>query len=641
MKKNNEQFLNPYYFIPLPKKKTPAYEEEKDKLTGKITYEIVTRTPLFIPNTSCDRAFGEMEKGHKSYDFYSYKELKSGEALESEYTPVIPGSEVRGMIRSVYEAVTGSCMSVINDGQPIFYRSGMRDYFQPGLLKKEEDKVILLTAKAVYWKRDDAKNTDYLDGQKLYYKAEEYKQRWYVTDISETETTWNSGYLLRGELEPKGVKFSTKKNVAIFSPCNKKEKPLIFDENLQKDYKRLLEAYQKDSGSYKAYAVAYKRFMEDPEQCYFPVYFKEEKSFSEKIIHIAPAAIPKRRYAKRIKDILGEMSPCHLDKELCPACDLFGMVEKGNQIRAKASRLRFCDAVFQKENSQGEIYCQKMNLQELASPHLSNAQMYLKRPENAWDWNYDLWREKNGKNYPYKAELNGRKFYWHHVNPDIQNMTTVKTVKNTERNVTVRPVTDGVTFIGEIFFNGITRKQLDQLIYLCNISSPVIQKKDEEKQELGYKLGMGKPIGLGSIQMRVKNIKTRCFNPKQADFYSEQTIDFLDANESERYTVSYNDAGFLNENHIRDWFKMLMDLNITKDCTISYPYMDVQLEKMDVKVKVVNKNGKTSWKSLGGFQWFVANKDTKENKQCLVKKEEEKRDEIKLPYLKVTAFRKR
>lgn len=119
------KFVNPYHFISFPKTKAPGYTDE-DRHTGMIRYTITTKTPLFIPNSSSDTAFKfeEAEKVrtekqyHKSYDFFSYTELDEKENYEGKfYVPVVPGSEMRGVIRSVYETLTDSCMGVLNEDE--------------------------------------------------------------------------------------------------------------------------------------------------------------------------------------------------------------------------------------------------------------------------------------------------------------------------------------------------------------------------------------------------------------------------------------------------------------------------------------------------------------------------------------------
>lgn len=175
MSKSQKEFLNPYYFIPLPEKRVDRPKEKgEERLSGKIVYRLTTRTPLSIPNTSCDQAFSSELEGHKSYDFYSYQNLNSLEGEKEPREPIIPGSELRGMFRSVYEAITGSCMSSVNDDMVITNRIIPKQSFKPGLLKKDGDDIVLIPGKGtrIYWD----KVGDFQDGDKVFFKKGEDKK---------------------------------------------------------------------------------------------------------------------------------------------------------------------------------------------------------------------------------------------------------------------------------------------------------------------------------------------------------------------------------------------------------------------------------------------------------------------------------
>ena len=170
-----QRFVNPYNFIPFSENKAKAYGET-DTHTGVITYSVTTKTPLFIPNTGNDNAFCTADE-HKSYDFFSYNELESGKNYKNEYfEPVIPGSELRGMIRSIYETLTDSCVSVFNDEMYPERRTG--DVFSAGLLYRKEanGKVVyeLHKAKSFQWTKAFTNKdlvAQYKEGQKVYFRA--------------------------------------------------------------------------------------------------------------------------------------------------------------------------------------------------------------------------------------------------------------------------------------------------------------------------------------------------------------------------------------------------------------------------------------------------------------------------------------
>ena len=134
-----KRFVNPYNFIPLMEscsRSVPTAEFE-DCYTGYFDCRIKLLTPLFIPNTSSSsRLLSEEEKRNekckdekwKGYDFYSYDDWSSeeweGKGLPlPPQNPAIPGSEIRGALRSVFEAAFNGCMSSVSAGRVLSERT--------------------------------------------------------------------------------------------------------------------------------------------------------------------------------------------------------------------------------------------------------------------------------------------------------------------------------------------------------------------------------------------------------------------------------------------------------------------------------------------------------------------------------------
>lgn len=116
-KREGYRFLNPYNFVRYLDK--PAQEPTVESpaellmwrcpppphdryvgLTGSITCTVEAKTPLFISDS---HAVDEDGNGHKSYRFFQYEDR-----------PALPASSLRGMVRSVFEAVTNSCFAVFD-----------------------------------------------------------------------------------------------------------------------------------------------------------------------------------------------------------------------------------------------------------------------------------------------------------------------------------------------------------------------------------------------------------------------------------------------------------------------------------------------------------------------------------------------
>ncbi len=221
------QFVNPYNFIPLQGKraKTPQKPEGGDTYTGVIHYSVLTKTPLFIPNTSNQDAFCIGVEDHKSYDFFSYTDLsnRKGSIKGEYYMPVIPGSEMRGMLRSNFEILTNSCMSAIDDDVVLSKRTN--ETFEPGLLRKNENGTYDLYAAEDCLVRTKGKNSleddwapdnehyirqcyiqdDILEGTKVHVEAEgrgKCKTLAYNMSTKERAVHNDEGYVIKGEAGP-------------------------------------------------------------------------------------------------------------------------------------------------------------------------------------------------------------------------------------------------------------------------------------------------------------------------------------------------------------------------------------------------------------------------------------------------------
>lgn len=305
---------------------------------------------------------------------------------------------------------------------------------------------------------------------------------------------------------------------------------------------KILKEYKKNTDAYDNYAAAFERFKTGKSEMYFPVYYSmikanhyvaNVKETEEKtMIFLSPAAITREMYHNTIGDCAGSYKTCEKEENCCPACALFGMVGKTGE--AIASRLRFSDLHCEKPVKENP-YLPMVTLKELSSPKLNNMEFYLKRPKDAWFWTYDYYIDSKGTLYWHTPELNGRKFYWHapqaatsmsvylgvtkqssSVFEHPQHDVTLKQMyeapvdpktnrRENNRNVTAQLLDRGNTFHGTLYFKHISEKELKQLIWLLNAGDfGTIAEK-----QYGYKLGTGKPLGLGSVAVCVNAVKIR------------------------------------------------------------------------------------------------------------------------------------
>lgn len=111
----NREFHNPYNFVPAPERnknnqpitgelgdREPCGHDRyySDKYSGKLHVKMRVETPLLLPDTA--RMIYDNVKEHKSYPV----------RVDADGKPFINPTAIKGMLRSTYEAITNSRMSV-------------------------------------------------------------------------------------------------------------------------------------------------------------------------------------------------------------------------------------------------------------------------------------------------------------------------------------------------------------------------------------------------------------------------------------------------------------------------------------------------------------------------------------------------
>lgn len=602
------EFINPYNFIPLTGNRAEG-TKEKGTYTGVIDYSVLTKTPLFIPNTSNDNAFRiKLEEGeHKSYEFFSYTDLSDRTEVIKvpNYKPVIPGSEMRGMLRSYYEILTNSCMSAIDDNTVTLSKRTNQAY-EAGLIKKtgpdtydlyRAQDYLMRTEKENslkddnFWKNDDSHNTrkcyvqeSLKEGREVFFfykepesenKADNKKMEFknkrkllarYVSD-KKTDEQNRTGYVIKGEDGPQTGTMQQKHCCHIFEKPGEEEEPYRRNISLS-TLDKVLKAYKDNSKDkdqdheqdrdqdkkiyrYQEYDEQLKEFISGGGGTFFPVYYSEVPPYDNKKetkhLMLSPACITREIYRRTLREMIGTHASCTGKDKLCPACTLFGTI--GSDF-ARTSRIRVADLVCTEPEAK-ECYDKPVTIAPLSSPKLNNMEFYLKRPKNAWFWTYDYYIDDKGNVHANRDGINGRKFYWHQPDMKLENQEANKL------NMTIRPLKKNITFKGKLYFRNLTKTELDQLIYLLSAGD---DKEELREKTHGYKLGGGKPLGLGSIAVSVDQVSVRSYAKDVDNHVVERKESTYDA-----YSVPE-----IEEKILRDFTRMT-DFNAVKDKNISYP----------------------------------------------------------------------
>lgn len=367
------RFVNPYNFVPLLGKcnrRIPESgnmeSEEAGRLTGYLQCRMKLLSPLFIPNSSSDTVLlSENEKNEneksgkkksgkkKGYEFFSYEDLSERDTDKASDTwpqppsePVIPGSEIRGAVRSVFEAAFNGCMSSISGERMLSRRTN--DPKLPGILFQTNgqwfirscEKAMLFVERE--WIKGRTENMGVLVPEEQYDRMKEGQEIWiklsqkafrtrkgnklisigkviekYYIPECEDNAEWEvkksnlkeegflQGWLHKGE--PFGMK---KHHESVFYESNPKGTEKRVPEEDIRLLKELLEEY-KDSKKNKQKKAQewYHDYKLSPDKL-IPVYYSKTK---DQHYYLSPACIGKEAFIKTINGLLknnGDYRPC-------------------------------------------------------------------------------------------------------------------------------------------------------------------------------------------------------------------------------------------------------------------------------------------------------------------------------------------
>lgn len=435
---NSEKFINPYNFVSQNKEKVIRGAVEYGDLTGKITCRLKVKDKLALPDHSA-------AEGKQKFDFYKI-----------DGKPVVPGSEIKGCIRSVYETVTHSCFSVVNSNVLSSRLDNPDSSVEPGLLVYENAAWRLYSA-------------DKFEKSKLgkYGKvaANGVKREWHKWGINfdVTETYYFFKKTLVCELDKEDIeKFDELFDIYISNAAKSKE------------FSNILNVYKNNWHNHKSVPVFYKL------------------NSSGKFEYLSLAQVSRKMYLNTVKNLLGSYSPdkCGVEietsdgkkyAEYCPACRLFGTIAN----TPLNGRISFSDAV---EHKNVRISNSYFNLPELSSPKITSVEFYSEFPGrgNGSDrWDYD----DEG------VTLKGRKYYYH---------SPAKSEKFLgPRSVATKPALENSEFVFDVYFDKISETELKQLLWVLTLGENSVDG------EYLHKLGFGKPVGYGSVKIVADKITLR------------------------------------------------------------------------------------------------------------------------------------
>ena len=566
-KDSGTSFVNPYNFVPLSKADVVrGYQaEEGGSLCGVIKCTLRTRTPMAVPDMEGlpqSQVNGLAHKGEgipRGVPFFRVPSADGGAAG----IPTIPGSEIRGVIRSAFEALDNGCLSV-NNSNIASARSAFP--LRPAILQATDGVLSLCEARKL--KKSEAHNQGAI------------------------RRSWHEPNGRRNELNGRRIKTSHFAKSTTMVELTQEEL-----QRAVRDYRHVVDIYKKNDANPTRFDSTHTLVPDPlPSNGSWVVFYTILKAIpgtdQEDVLYLSPAQITRTVFRKRVNDLLGSHAKCEDSGDMCEACAMFGMIGKRGQA---SSCLRFGDATMRlrKGESYSDCLIGGVTLKELSSPKPSSLEFYTKRPLDkdnrpARMWTYD------GATYGYKQRgqfwdpmtkrfppetstlVRGRKFYLHHyvdeTGADKAILDAARSNEQTIRNMTVEVVRSGVEFTFDVYFERLREDQLAKLVWtLC------IGENDLGGTQL-HMVGHGKPLGLGSSKIKVDRVLVR----ELGDAYRlvERNVGDVLA-----------EATFPDQDVVRD-YRTITSFILTKGLTVSYPLAD-------------DLGGDSN--SQASHQWFAAN----------------------------------
>ena len=578
--------LNPYNFAPLTEtvRRQPLADWFAGSLySGWITYALDPLSPVAVPDPRYRVVGKEPQEqfcpfwGYETDADAAHRSSKLAELAPAEWPgasprrdthvpdkrtdelyrcdprlPVIPGSEMRGMLRAAHAAFANGCLTQLEQTRALGRRSS-------DALKYSAFLVARLAAgerpgddpygTTVSWSLEPADrfklNTDpareaalglhdtLRDGAIVRFRADDDNvilRGPGITPFLKAVTPHESltGGASIGErtgMVHRSNYIFRKASETLFAPVP--SAPLQIGEEAEQTaiaFFRTLEHYRESNHGEKTYNRTHARMDQLLHRPYeladmeFPLFFPLYHDVARKVF--SPAMISYRPSRKQISDFLRDTShgPCNASDALCPTCAIIG---RGLPDNSWMGSLRFSDLVPVDQRDLPARY-ETLALPELSTPRVTSTEFSLARPkeagaspsarypdttQRAW-WDFDTCQSEKGTVRPYEGgRLQGRKFYWHHSGAVVERSDRNKS--NPKRSMTVRALRaktglkevvlpeDTNRLEGRIWFDQVPLDTIRQLVWLLTLGDP-----PDAPDTHAHHVGMGKPVGLGSVRLR-------------------------------------------------------------------------------------------------------------------------------------------
>lgn len=555
--KNHRAFA-PYNFVELPDQVIDAESLPEqntfssDRHTGRILCKLTTESPLYI---RCGLSPSDFKRiGDLSTSIQDLKELTSAERSRrtdffkhpASLYPVIPGSSLRGMLRTLIEIVSFSKIEKVSDYHRFFFRAVAapagdalgEEYdkilgkggtkVKAGYLERQADgswhicPAQPIEGKSFIWVKEPLVITSGIEltpmDDRNYYPQQitvsfqdiqEKNGRYFAQQVSSDLDALNykgmlvtSGNMIEGNRTGEKTK---RKNHCLIREKNSQVKPLKIDDGAILDYCRSLTEFQKekidqDNGVLENHRPVF--YCEPPKD-------KDVTLFGHNPNFRIPYSPNRDGRAASVANFIpfNLRNPDSIDI----AEAIFGWVTSQYQkAPARAGRVFISDATIDAGHplTDQEIWITgnadgRIIPKILATPKPTTFQHYLVQSENT-----KAEREKlkhYGSQPNVDTVIRGHKLYWHQKNVSlsyIQESRTSEIDDKPKQYTEIKPIRENITFQFTIRFENLSDVELGALLWILNLAQDKQHRSHiTGDQKYRFLLGMGKPFGMGAIKI--------------------------------------------------------------------------------------------------------------------------------------------
>ncbi len=544
----------PYNFVPLPEVVVTAVDDAKDlpdhdryypdRHTGYFEVKLTTKSPLYVRCPFILEEFLRQERGEDTNAPFRQQVRNTPDFFytHDRNQPVIPGSSLRGMLRSVLEIVSYGKMQRVTEKKLFFrtvddtavgryYRERMTGKVEAGFLKPKTDGYVIKVCQMARVQRNKVggnlyegqgpNKTPRWDGQ-----PHQWMRVWvhlssngkFVEDLRYNQQfEWKEGILvITGDIPKK------RKEFVFLLPASDAEEIPVPEEMIERFHdddqitqwqERAFPKDKPDVNCRERNGMLRKNLHGQGD----PVFFLRENG---QLTFFGRAQMFRLPYANRPIDLVPEELRRPEDIDYAEA--LFGFVRTKEQLEnmrhrrviqvipkqgdkqcAYAGRVFVTDAVLEEGQTDYWLSNEPITPRILATPKPTAFQHYLVQNSD---------NKNTPKHYdsptPGETVIRGHKRYWHQgLSPDEGlTLDRIRELIEDERarlnqlaatstqHTQFKPVKPGVKFTFRVYFENLSDRELGALCW-------TLHPLGDPSKEYCHHLGMSKPLGMGAVKL--------------------------------------------------------------------------------------------------------------------------------------------